>query len=228
MTGRGALAADLDVMLLIDGTVSMENLFAQMKLRAASFCSDIGFGLAEKGGALGELKTKIIVFRGMYRDAVPFEPSAWFRLPEEAEGFRRLAAGIRPMGNGSGPRSGLEALSMAVSELSLMQDRARQIIVLLTDGPAHRLDDPRAGDGKFRPLGTSGTLESLHKALESLNERYRRLVIMAPPEEPWTGIRSWDQVHYLPCRAGCGIGWDEYDRVIETIGGSVVPSLAGL
>ena len=217
------ISTDVDLILLIDGTGSMQNLLDEVKARALSLRDDIVAGLAEKNRKVSKMRVKVIVFRDVYVDTNAFVASEWFFLPEDAGDFRAFVEGIRAEGGGDEPESGMEALRMAMQEFGSMQGKGRQIIVMMTDASAHRLDDPqRAGDPAYPDwMSDCRNVEELQNAWEGLNVHYRRLVIMAPQAYPWTTIQTWAPVQYQASRARQGIDREGFEAVIKLISGSI-------
>lgn len=217
------ISTEVDLIFLIDGTGSMQNLLDEVKERALSMYGEIVSGLQEKNRKVSKMRAKAIVFRDVYVDADPFEESEFFLLPSQAEEFRSFIEGIVASGGGDEPESGLEALRIAISRFGQKQGKARQIIIVMTDASAHRLDDPqREGDPLYpKELNDCHSLEELQNHWAALNDHYRRLVVMAPNAYPWTSISQWAPTQYEPSTAGKGIDKVGFDAVIKMISGSI-------
>ena len=214
----------VDIVFVIDGTGSMQNLLDAVKERALNMYSDILAGLAAKNRRVSKMRAKVIIFRDIYVDADAFEESEFFSLPDEAEDFRRFVEHIKATGGGDEPESGLEALYRAMKSKFMDNSRnlkSRQIIIMMTDASAHRLDDmQRQGDDLY-PQEMPSSLPELENAWESLDPNAKRLLVMAPNSWPWTMVGNWIQAEYYVSEAGKGISADGFQSVIEFISGSI-------
>ena len=220
------LSTEVDLIFLIDGTGSMQNLLDEVKERALSMYEDIINGLKKNNRKVTKMRIMAIVFRDVYVDKDAFEESEIFLLPSQAEDFRRFIEGIQACGGGDEPESGLEALRIAINRIKRFgqkQGKARQIVVVLTDASAHRLDDPqRAGDPLYpEEVKDCHSLEELQNFWAGLDPHYRRLTIMAPNAYPWTAISQWQPSMYVPSEAGKGIDKEGFEAVIRMISGSI-------
>ncbi len=214
----------VDIIFAIDGTGSMGNLIDEVKKRALSMHDDITRALKAKRRKVTKMRVKVLVFRDIYVDAVPFEESEFFTLPEESQEFRSFVENIRAIGGGDEPESSLEALCRAIR--SKFQEnnqgkKARQIIVMLTDASAHRLDDPQRSVDKSYPEEMPADLVGVEKLWESMDFRAKRMVVFAPNVWPWNEVGMWGSVEYSPSEAGKGIDAKTFEAVIEAIAGSV-------
>ena len=214
----------VDIIFVIDATGSMQNLIDEVKARALSMYQDIVAGLKAKRRRVTKLRIKILAFRDVYVDANPFEESEFFTLPEESEELKSFVENIRAVGGGDEPESSLEALCMALKakfQENRQNRKARQIIVLLTDASAHRLDNPqRAGDQNY-PADIPADLKGVETLWAEMDFHAKRLVVFAPNVWPWNEIGMWGGADYVPSQAGKGIDSETFQAVIEAIIGSV-------
>lgn len=214
----------VDIVFVIDGTGSMQNLLDEVKERALSMHEDIIRGLGAKGRRIAKMRVKALVFRDIYVDANAFEESEFFMLPEESGEFRAFIENIRATGGGDEPESSLEALCRAMKmkfQENQQGQKARHIIVLLTDASAHRLDDPQRAVDKLYPKDMPNDLTGVESLWENMNFRAKRLVVFAPNLYPWTEVGAWNSVEYTPSEAGKGIDADTFEGVIAAISGSI-------
>lgn len=214
----------VDIVFVIDGTGSMQNLLDEVKERALSLHQEIIEGLANKNRRVTKMRAKVLIFRDIYVDANAFEESDFFTLPEEAEEFRGFVEHIRACGGGDEPESGLEALYRAMKvrfQENIGNNKARQIIIVMTDASAHRLDDPQREGDELYPQEIPKTMAGLQDVWEGVNKTARRLLIMAPNAWPWTMVSLWNETECLVAPAGCGISRDGFDAVIKFISGSI-------
>lgn len=222
----------VDIVMVLDGTGSMQNLMDGTKERAKKFHRLIKEALANKGRIAENIRVKVIVFRDLYdNDAPAFEESDWYVLRENGMGdeqdFYDYVSAIQATGGGDLPESGLEALhrAMNVDFAAPMQgQKSRHIIVLMTDDGAHALDDPRrAACGRSYPAGVPSSLTEFNAEWVSFVNRYGagRLVLLAPQATPWNTVGTWSNVQFEVCRAGEGVNEDNYNAVIAAIAGSI-------
>ena len=214
----------VDIVFVIDATGSMGNLINEVKARALSMHEDIINGLRDKKRKVTKMRIKVVVFRDIYVDPVPFEVSEFFTLPEESDEFRSFVENIRATGGGDEPENSIEALYMAMqSDFQMLEQgqKGRQIVVMLTDASAHRLDHPQRASHSRYPQGMPADLEGVHAMWEDMDFRAKRMVVFAPNVWPWTEIAMWNSVYYEPSAAGSGIDKDTFDSVIQSIESSV-------
>ena len=214
----------VDIVFVIDGTGSMQNLLDEVKERALSLHREIIEGLANKNRRVTKMRVKVLIFRDIYVDANAFEESDFFTLPEDAEEFRDFVEHIRATGGGDEPESGLEALHRAMKvrfQENIGNNKARQIIIVMTDASAHPLDDPQREGDDLYPQEVPKTMAGLQNVWESVNKTARRLLVMAPNAWPWTVVSLWNEAECLVAPAGCGISKDGFDAVIKFISGSI-------
>ena len=223
-----ALATTLDVVFVIDGTGSMQNLLDAVKSNALTLHSRIMTALGTKQRTVLTTRVKVIIYRDVYVDSESLVESDFFTLPEQGEQFRSFVESVRAIGGGDEPESGLEALHTAIHSDWNQDPRAvrrRQIIILMTDASAHALDDPQRAVDPMYPKGMPATLLDLYE--EWLEEDYingqgKRLALFSPNKDPWPIISSqWDKVTFQPCAAGNGISAEKLNDVIDFIAGSL-------
>lgn len=228
---RKGLQTKVDLLFLIDGTGSMQNCLDAVKSRALTLYKDIIRGLADKQRTVKEIRVKVIVFRDLYVDTDAYEESGYFTLSEdgndESHEFRRYIEGIRAMGGGDEPEHALEALHRAMQTdftPVLQGEKARHIIVMMTDAPAHPLDDPQRDMPEYRnvyPADMPRSLLELQAEWEEMNPHAKRLIIFAPNAYPWPTVATWNLAPHTPSEAGSGISVTLFDQVIAAISGSV-------
>ena len=216
----------VDIVFVIDGTGSMQNLLDELKERALSLYSEIIAGLAGKNRRVTKMRAKVLIFRDIYVDANAFEESDFYTLPDEAEDFRRFVEHIKASGGGDEPESGLEALYRAIKMKFQKTEgsfKARQIILMMTDASAHRLDDPQREGDDLYPQDMPTTLSGLQNVWEGddMNRDAKRLLVMTPNAWPWNIVSTWTQAEYYAAPAGCGISKEGLDAVIAFISGSI-------
>lgn len=153
---------------------------------------------------ISQLRIKIIGFRDLYNDGdYAFEISRFFYLPEETSEFEKFFNNLEAKGGGDVPENSLEALAMAMqSDWCTTTDRTirkRQIIVLLTDAPAHPFEKAFWQDKSFHIENMpenfaefcylwSG-LEYCGSQKTKLQQDAKRMIVFAPDDcEPWNDI----------------------------------------
>lgn len=219
----------VDITMVMDATGSMQNLMDNVKANALDLHAKIKAALKDKNRLADRICVKVIAFRDVYVDQVPFIESDFFVLCENGDGdevqFRDFVSGIHADGGGDEPESALEALHLAINadySKSLQGQKARHIIVLMTDASAHRLDDRRRSTCTNYPQGVPEDLPSLQAEWESqMDIKARRLVVFAPNAYPWTSVSTWMDVQYVPSPAGVGIDSQRFDDVLKFIAGSI-------
>lgn len=222
--GKNIFSTVVDIVFVIDATGSMGNLIEEVKRRALAMHEEIINGLHDKKRKVTKMRVKAVVFRDIYVDAVPFEESEFFTLPDESREFRSFIENIRATGGGDEPENSIEALCMAMQssfQVSEQGQKARQIIVMLTDASAHPLDHAQRNTHSRYPQGMPADLTGVQELWEGMDFRAKRMVVFAPNVWPWTEIGLWTSVDYKPSAAGSGIDTETFNSVIQTISGSV-------
>ena len=230
MTGsaKNGIQTLVDLVLVMDATGSMQNLMDNAKANALALHARIKNALAVEHRLTEKIRVKVITFRDVYVDDEPFTESEFFIL-QDGEGdepeFRRYVGNIEAEGGGDEPENALEALHMAINAdfaQPMQGQKARHIIVMMTDASAHPLDHPERSGCTNYPQGVPTDLLSLQAEWEEkMNTTARRLLIFAPNAYPWTSVASWMDTQYVASAAGKGIDSQQFDAVIATIAGSI-------
>ncbi len=218
MAGNYRKRFDVDIVLVIDATGSMERCIQTVKENAKRLYDDICDRMREDKREIHEMRLRVIAFRD-YREYVkdnlpPMMATPFFKMPEEVSKFHEAVSSIQAAGGGDIPEDGLEALAFAIrSNWAAPQpgiDR-RQIIVLWTDAPTHELGYgkdvdiyPKAMAKDFAEL-TAWWGEQDEEAIARqeagrgfMSYESKRLLLYAPKEEPWTTIASgWKNVIHV-------------------------------
>lgn len=228
---RGNLQYAVDIVLCIDATASMGPVLGTVKESALSFHERLDAVMGEKGKAISQLRVKVIAFRdfGDHADDAIRETD-FLVFPDRVSEFEEFVRGLAPEGGGDRPESGLEALALAINapwEQGL--DRRRHVIVVFTDAPAHPLGAPEAVSAHTYPRQIPRSMDELFEQwgyarsqTAVMENSAKRLVLFAPPEEPWVGIaEEWNLTMHFPSKAGEGLEEFEMDEIINTIANSL-------
>jgi hypothetical protein len=228
---RGNLQYAVDIVMCVDITGSMNPVLDAVKESALRFHQRLHEMMASKGKEISQLRLRVVAFRDFGDnpdDAI--EQTGFLRLPEQSAEFERFVRGLRAIGGGDYPESGLEALALAVnSPWEKGLDRRRHVIVVFTDAPAHPLGTVGAAAQAY-PRDIPGSLDELFEQwgyarsqMAVMEQSAKRLVLFAPEEEPWKEAigEEWDLTLHFPSKAGEGLEEFEMDEIIETIANSL-------
>lgn len=229
---QGGIKTLVDLVLVIDGTGSMQNCLDAVKDRATSLYSAIVEGLAGKSRSVYKFRVKVIIFRDLYVDSNAYEESDFFILGGGADDqsleFREYVAGIKAGGGGDEPEHALEALhrAMQVEYCQITNNlKGRHIICLMTDASSHPLNDPQRDMPEYRsiyPKDMPRDLTALAEEWEGkMHRTARRLIIFAPNAYPWTILGSWNETSFEVSEAGKGLDKDAFESVIQSVSGSI-------
>jgi hypothetical protein len=217
----------VDMVLCIDATGSMHPIIDEVKKSALSFYEDLTKAMAEKDKVIDRLRLRTIVYRDYFYDGdKSMITSDFFTLPDEKERFSDFVSGIKAVGGGDEPESGLEALALAMmSPWSNEGSKRRQVIVLWTDASAHKLEEA----AKKKPAGYPGgmpvdfdALTDMWEGQSYMEQNAKRLVIYAPDAYAWTDIANyWENALHFPSAGGRGLEEFEYSEVLDTIAASI-------
>ena len=232
---------DVDLVLCIDVTSSMQPIIDTVKGMALSLYDDMVDALAKKRRKVRDFRVKVIAFRDYYCDGqYAMEESKFFNLPEQSVEFNEFVLGLKADGGGDEPENALEAIALAmksdwVQALS-SNEKARNIIVVFTDASAHPFEKAKEGVTQFYPDNMLTSLEDLKMAWEgqnslggaSLTDIYRmdpqakRLIVYSPLDSyPWNEFALLTNVKTSsiePAKGG-----KELDRqiLLDDIAGSI-------
>ena len=232
-------AYNVDIVLCIDCTESMDNILNIVKERALSFYGDVDRSIRAKDKRIDRLRVRVVAFRDYqaYADEQdkhahrnePMLVTDFFDLPAEAHKLELSVRSLQPVGGGDDPEDGLEALAYAIRSDWSVDDAAthRHLIVLWTDQPPHEL-----GFGRRSSRYPRGMARDLDELTEWWGDSYdlgcmprqsaKRLILFAPDEGAWTTIfNTWDNVLHLPSRAGDHLRDVDYEMILKSISQSI-------
>lgn len=235
------IKTDVDLVLCIDVTGSMQPIIDTVKGMALSLYDDIVSALAEKKRKVNDFRVKVIAFRDYYCDGeYAMAESKFFNLPDEASDFSEYVLSLKADGGGDEPENALEAVALAMKsdwvQAVSVNEKARNIIIVFTDASAHPFEKAQDGVTQFYPENMLTSLEDLKMAWEgqsslqqaSVSDLYRmdpdarRLIIYSPLDSyPWNEIGMMN--HVKTCSIEPAKGGQELDRsvLLEDIAGSI-------
>lgn len=225
--GQG-MEYDVDIVLCIDATQSMAPVIEEVKSKALQLPVDLQRAMDEKGKDVTRLRLKIIAFRDIFVDPVPFQVSEFFAMPEQRGAFEAFMSTVTASGGGDEPESGLEALGLAInSDWCNTAVKSRHLVVMWTDASAHPIEK---GVGHV-PAEFAGSVPTSTDELYNLwagdqrskmSPTARRLLLLAPGSSPWPDLEEdLGQVIHFPSKAGGGLADFEYEEILDLLVQSV-------
>lgn len=202
----------VDLVLVLDVSESMQNIMDSVREISLAMPEFLKEALTTESCRVMQLRVKVIAFRDVYSDAGnAFEESRFFVLTdgdaEETE-FRCLVESLKAEGGRSGQKSALEALHRAIKTDFAephQGQKARHIIMLITDSPEHLPDCPERSSCAGYPQGVPADLVGLEvEWMEKMDERSRRLVLFTPNDEPWKTVSCWHDARHATVAAVTG------------------------
>ena len=134
--GQG-LDYNVDIVMCIDVTGSMDSIISEVKANALSFYQKFVDEMNNKEKSVQQLRIKVIAFRDYGVDSEPMIESKFFVLDEEKDAFYDFVNGLEAIGGGNIPENSLEALALAMnSDWVRTGSVRRHVIVMYTDAPA--------------------------------------------------------------------------------------------
>lgn len=218
----------IDVVMCIDATGSMSPIIDELKANAMSFSQKFLDALEEVDVDIAQLRTKVITFRDYGCDHDAMNESQFFTLPDQNDAFSAFINSIEAKGGGDVPENALEAISLALkSDWTTEGAKRRQVIVVLSDAPAHPLG--KRADCCNYPVGLPESFEHLSRWWEGIDAtfcgtyqpRRGRLLAFVPHEKPWTDMECWNRYWPEYSRAGTGLQEIDFDRIIELLVDSI-------
>lgn len=218
---------NVDLVICIDATGSMDPILDEVKRTAMSFYHLFQEGMEASGKNVTQLRVKVIAFRDYEIDAQPMVQSRFFVLPEEEVQLQAFVDGIEASGGGDEPECALEALATALnSDWVTTGAKRRHAVLLFTDASAHPLAEragcpgyPRDLPRTLPDLGAwwSGTTQKFYSKFQPKNGR---LVAFVPHKEPWISLQTWN--NYWPSfTENCGLEGLNIQEAINLLVSSV-------
>lgn len=190
---------EIDIVMVIDNTGSMDETMDMVKNNALNFCEDLKEECMERHRNIKALHLKVISY-GDLEDS-KFVISKVFSLPEDEQNYKDFVNNLELTDGGDIPESGLEALATAIqNDWHESAYRTRHVIVLYTDANTHPLDyEYETMD--YYPKGMPKNFRELTKLWNNMDKDAKRLLLFAPSDsdsdEDWNRISDeWDNVSH--------------------------------
>lgn len=227
-TYRTQYTYDVDLVLCIDATKSMDPIIQMVKNNAKRLPDDVLRKAREKNKVIHSLRIKLLLFRDYIADGEhAIEMTDFMSMPAQKDAFCEAVNSIEAIGGGDEPEDGLEALAYAMaSKWQQPSDRqkCRQIIVVWTDASTHKL-----GFGKSAPNYdpklpvdfaelTNWWGDDPDSPTAKMHYSSKRLLLFAPDAKYWSTIsENWDNVIPVHTIAGQGLQEHEYEEVLKLL-----------
>ena len=219
----------VDLVFVIDVTMSMDHILDIVKVNALSFYHDFTSVMNKKHKVVSQLRVRVVAFRDYFYDHEDaMLMTNFFNLPQEAQSFQMAVESLKPDGGGDDPEDGLEALAFAMrSDWNTSGQKKRHVIVVWSDDGTHDL-----GFGKSVPNYPSGMPVDFNELTEwwgtkqsknsVMDQSAKRLVMFTPDKDSWTKIRdNWDNVIQFVSEAGNGLVDETYEQILNAISNSI-------
>lgn len=224
--GKGALGQgmdyNVDIVMCIDATGSMESIIEDVKSNALSFYQKFVDEMEAKSKSVQQLRIKVIAFRDYGVDSEPMVESKFFVLDEESKEFHDFVNAIEASGGGDEPESSLEALALAMnSDWVRTGSVRRHVIIMYTDASALKLGE-KSGEPGY-PSGMPSDLAELREWWEGqrMEKRAKRLLVFAPDMEPWSDMVDWSNTFHTASKAGSGCDDTDIQTCIHMLVNSI-------
>jgi hypothetical protein len=209
----------VDVVLCLDQGQSMQAMLNSLRKNGIEMPANLQQSWTRRGQRLRELRVKIVAFGAIQDDQNSrMSVSKFYSIPDEREGLGSFMASVTPI-SGPGAKNSLAALAVALKSPWRRRVRSqRHVIVILTDSPAHTLEEKADGDFDYNALPRDlAELTDLWNG-QAISQTAKRMVIFGPEEYPWTYLlMHWEQVLFVPTRIGGGIMEHQYNEVLYAI-----------
>ena len=227
MTERTNVTYNVDLVMCIDCTWSMDNVLDIVKRHALHFSEDLRRRMAEKRKFIDSLRIRLVAFRDYVADEEPLLITDFLQMPWQAGIFEACVCCLEATGGGDEPEDGLEALAYAIrSDWDRQGMKRRHVIILWTDATAHEL-----GHGRSSSLYPRNMARDFSELTEwwgdtempgYMNQAAKRLLLFAPDKGAWTDIaEQWDNVVHYPSEAGKGLNEVSYEQILDCISNSI-------
>ncbi len=219
---------DVDLVLCIDATKSMDPIIQMVKNNAKRLPDDVLRKAGEKSKVISSLRIKLLLFRDYIADGEhAIEMTDFMNMPAQKEAFCAAVNTIEAIGGGDEPEDGLEALAYAMAskwQKPVGNQKCRQIIVVWTDASTHKLGfgksapnyDPKL-PANFAEL-TDWWGDDPDSPTAKMHYSSKRLLLFAPDAKYWSTIsENWDNVIPVRTIAGQGLQEHEYEEVLKLL-----------
>ena len=219
----------IDVVICIDGSSSMNPFIDEFKKNAVSFYQTFMEKMRDEEQYVSKVRSKVIVFRDYGCDDEPMVESKFFTLPDENDAFRNLVTSIEAKGGGGGSENALEAIALALkSDWTTGGRRRRHVILVLSDAAALPLKAEGRVDSPNYPSGMPDDIAQLAAWWEGTDQtlgsaylpKAGRLVAFVPKCEPWIKMQSWNRYWPAFSKAGEGLGDVDIQSIVDLMVGS--------
>lgn len=218
---------NVDIVMCIDATGSMDHVLDEVKRTALSFDEMFRNAMTLSQKTVDQLRVKVIAFRDYMVDSEPMKESRFFSLPGEREQFKSFVDNIAACGGGDEPENALEAIATALkSDWVMTGAKRRHVILLFTDASALELN--QRAECKNYPTNLPKRLEELGDWWEGTSQYYYsnyqqkagRMVMFCPRKEPWTKLENWNRV-WINYSNKYGLSGTDMSDVINLLTGSI-------
>ena len=211
-------ARDVDIVMVIDNTGSMDVVHEAVKRRALTVYDALMDRCRAIGKPLRKVRMKVISY-GDFVDSRIVE-SELYDLPARRREMAAFIDGLTLTHGGDDPENSLEALSVALdTPWTTSGNVQRHVVVLITDSETHPLG-LRAAEANY-PAGVAGDIGALRARWDALSPSSRRLLLFAPAHESWSEVAAWPQTEVIDSPIDNVIATDGLDAVINIISGSL-------
>lgn len=218
-------ACDLDMVMCIDNTGSMDDCLDYVKQNAMSFYTDLRDYCQTENIDITSMRLRVVQFGDL--GETPIRSTGFLRMPDEEQAYSDYLKDINPYGGGAnGGESGLEALATAIaSPWSTPTARAdtktvtyttHHIIVLYTDEDALPLGDPETHAAGHYPDAMPANMDELRESWQRVPDA--QLILFAPEERAWNEIAGqWKGVTHDATPLSTLCTGDGYQAVLKAI-----------
>lgn len=212
------LARDVDIVMVIDNTGSMDGVEEAVKKKALSLYDDLIAHCKAVDKPLRKVRMKFISY-GDFEDSELVESDV-FALPGKQRAMARFINGLSLTDGGDNPENSLEALSRALDTPWTRDGNIRRhIVVLVTDAETLplgvRADSPRY------PAGMAADMAGLRAKWDRINPAERRLILFAPDDDSWVEVKAWPQTECISRPIYDVISTEGFDAVLKIISNSL-------
>lgn len=222
------LTYNVDIVMCIDCTGSMGGLLDTVKANALKFYPDLKARCEAKGKEISDLRIRVIGFRDLgYDKDKAISDSGFLTIPEQEDKFKEIVNSLVATGGGPEPKSGLEALSMAIYSDWTHEGYMyhRHVILVWTDASTHELGETGMENSQYpseAPANFDKLTDLWEDELDGKNHSLKRLVIFAPDASKWTEIGlNWNNTIHYPTKAGTGLEDVDYETILSIIANTI-------
>lgn len=184
----GISEKDVELSVVIDTSLSMGSVMDKVKDFVLSL-PDAIFDVQDRLRQIINIQCKVAWFNvDNYNSRYTYCESPLYELPDDNSDFYHFVSSISPQGSIGSATAAMDATVRAMQASFATDKNSRKIVILFTDALYSVLSGPDAGHPDMLGPSVSQGLKHLFLEWNSIQNTEKRLLLFAPPAQPWSDI----------------------------------------